>query len=119
MHHLSHEGGSALKGGGSAFGDGGFTFGGRGLSLERGDCIRGRLEIEGLHPGGLGRDPTRIYLGYSQQAGSTHPSGMHYCEGYFCTLTKCDGLRPTKLNVNSSHVLRDNTRVTLYQNLVH
>ena len=42
----------------------------------------------GLHPGkglhpelGLGRPPSDIWdtTGYGQQAGSTHPTGMHTC----------------------------------------
>ena len=32
----------------------------------------------GLHPG-TGRPPPRDTTGYGQQAGGTHPTGMHSC----------------------------------------
>ena len=33
----------------------------------------------GLHPGGIGRTPPSDTMGYGQQAGGTHPTGMHSC----------------------------------------
>ena len=33
----------------------------------------------GLLPGGLGRPPESDTMGYGQQAGSMHPTGMHSC----------------------------------------
>ena len=58
MHHRSHDQGDLYPGG-----------------LH--PCIQG-----GLHPGrGLGRPPPppSDTIGYGQQAGGTHPTGMHSC----------------------------------------
>ena len=50
--------------------------GGGGCIWKEGVCIRGGL----FRP-----PPPKIYMGYGQQAGSTHPTGMHSCyHCYFC-----------------------------------
>ena len=61
IHHRSHDQEGLHPGGGSAAKGG------------------------GLHPGGyackgVGQTPIRLrYMGYGQQAGDTHPTGMHSC----------------------------------------
>ena len=55
----SESGGVCIRGGGS---------------VSRGVYIQG-----GLHPGGLSRLPPSDTMRYSQQAGGTHPTGMHSC----------------------------------------
>ena len=52
---------------------------GWGVCLGVGCLPRGRRD---LHPGGLGRPPLpppSDTTGYGQQAGGTHPTGMHSC----------------------------------------
>ena len=47
----------------------------RGVSIQNRVCLQGR----GLHLREVGQTPPPSTTGYGQQAGGTHPTGMHYC----------------------------------------
>ena len=94
---------------------------GRGVSFPA--CITGHITRRGLPLGRLspgGQTPFRApwdTMGYCQQAGGTHPTGMHSCSECDC-IFKSNYWRSQSHNLNSYHWHPYNTFHAIWENPV-
>ena len=81
---------------------------GRGVPLGRGGvCLQG-----GLHPGGLGRPPRQSdTTGCGQQAGGTHPTGMHSCVYLFYKVEQIQNIQIVKVMMMALTIILRETRI--------